>query len=61
METKVGETINKYFLKMALAPSEGQVTELYNQMMTEVDAAGLPKLEKIYTENYKKRMDLWNN
>ncbi|MCL6456462.1 MAG: ABC transporter substrate-binding protein [Gorillibacterium sp.] len=61
METKVTETINKYFLKMALAPSEAQVTELYNQMMKEVDAAGLPKLEKIYNENYKKRMALWNN
>ncbi|GGA30348.1 ABC transporter substrate-binding protein [Paenibacillus physcomitrellae] len=61
METKVNDTINKYFLKMALAPSTDQVTDLYNQMIKEVDAAGLPKLEKIYTDNYKKRQELWNS
>lgn len=59
MDTKVNDTINKYFLKMALAPTEEQVTEQYNQMMKEVEAAGLSKLEKIYTENYKKRQQLW--
>ncbi|WP_236703642.1 type 2 periplasmic-binding domain-containing protein, partial [Paenibacillus xylanivorans] len=60
METKVNDTINKYFLKMALAPTEEQVPELYNQMMKEAEAAGLSKIEKIYSENYKKRMELWN-
>ncbi|WP_019635824.1 ABC transporter substrate-binding protein [Paenibacillus fonticola] len=61
METKVNDTINKYFLKLALAPSEDQVTELYDQMMKEVEAAGLSTVEKIYTENYKKRQELWSN
>lgn len=61
METKVNDSINKYFLKMALAPSEEQMHELYNQMMKEAEAAGLAKVEKIYTYNYKKRMELWNN
>lgn len=61
METKVNDTANKYFLKMALAPSEDQVTELYNQMMKEAESAGLSKIETIYTDNYKKRLELWNN
>jgi putative aldouronate transport system substrate-binding protein len=59
METKVNETINKYFLKMALAPSEKQAVDLYNQMMKESETAGLAKLEKIYNDNYKQRMELW--
>ncbi|MUG65110.1 extracellular solute-binding protein [Paenibacillus campinasensis] len=61
METKVNDTINQYFLRMALAPTEGQVVELYNQMMTEVEAAGLAQLETIYTENFQKRQQLWND
>ncbi|WP_227793405.1 type 2 periplasmic-binding domain-containing protein [Paenibacillus guangzhouensis] len=59
MEQKVGETINKYYLKMALAPTEQQVTDMYNQMMKEVEAAGLAKLEKVYNENYQARVELW--
>lgn len=59
METKVNDTINKYFLKMALSPSEDQVVESYNQMMAEIEAAGLAKLEKIYTDNFNKRQELW--
>jgi len=59
METKVNETINKYFLKMTLAPTEKQAEDLYNQMMKETEAAGLSKLEKLYNDNYKQRMELW--
>lgn len=59
MEQKVNETINNYFLKMVLAPSEAQVVDLYNQMMKDTEAAGLAKLEKVYNENYKARMELW--
>ncbi|WP_314587972.1 ABC transporter substrate-binding protein [Paenibacillus terrigena] len=59
MEQKVSETINKYYLKMALAPTEQQVTDMYNQMMKEVEAAGLAKLEKVYNENYQTRLELW--
>jgi putative aldouronate transport system substrate-binding protein len=59
MEQKVNEAVNKYYLKMALAPSEQQVTDLYKQMMQEVEAAGLSKLEKIYNDNYQTRLKLW--
>ncbi|MNW13805.1 hypothetical protein D3C71_2118520 [compost metagenome] len=59
METKVNETINEYFLKMALAPSEQDVVTLYETMMKQVDAAGLPKLEEVYNKNYEERMKLW--
>ncbi|MGG6310842.1 ABC transporter substrate-binding protein [Paenibacillus macerans] len=59
METKVNETINEYFLKMALAPSEQDVVSLYDTMMKEVEAAGLPKLEQVYNKNYQERMELW--
>ncbi|MCJ8010437.1 ABC transporter substrate-binding protein [Paenibacillus sp. KQZ6P-2] len=59
MEQKVNETINNYFIKMVVAPSEEKAVELYNQMMKETETAGLSKLEKIYNENYKTRMELW--
>jgi putative aldouronate transport system substrate-binding protein len=35
------------------------VVESYNQMMAEIEAAGLAKLEKIYTDNFNKRQELW--
>jgi putative aldouronate transport system substrate-binding protein len=60
MQTKVGETVNKYFPRMVMAPSEAEAVKLYETMMKELDAAGLAKLEKIYTENYNKRKELWN-
>lgn len=59
MEQKVNEIISKYFLKMVLAPSEGQVSQIYDQMLKEAEAAGLSKLEKVYNDNYKQRMELW--
>ncbi|MFB9278250.1 ABC transporter substrate-binding protein [Cohnella cellulosilytica] len=59
MDTKVNETINEYFLKMALAPSEQDVDSLYAAMMKEVEAAGLSKLEQVYDKNYQERMTLW--
>lgn len=59
MDQRVNETIKKYYLKMALAPSRQEVTDLYNQMMKEAEAAGLSKLEQVYNDNFKKRMELW--
>ncbi|MBD2867205.1 ABC transporter substrate-binding protein [Paenibacillus arenilitoris] len=60
MQTKVGETTAKYFPRMIMAPSEADAVKLYETMMKELEAAGLPALEKIYTENYNKRKELWN-
>jgi putative aldouronate transport system substrate-binding protein len=59
MQQKVNETMTKYFPRMVMAPSESEAVALYNKMMDELDAAGLPTLEKIYTENYNKRKELW--
>ncbi|WP_308635735.1 ABC transporter substrate-binding protein [Paenibacillus silvisoli] len=59
MQQKVSETKSKYFPRLVMAADEAAVTELYNTMMKEMEAAGLDKLEKIYTENYNKRQELW--
>ncbi|GLX66337.1 ABC transporter substrate-binding protein [Paenibacillus glycanilyticus] len=59
-QTKVGETTGKYFPRMIMASSEAEAVKLYDTMMKELDAAGLPALEKIYTDNYNKRKELWN-
>jgi putative aldouronate transport system substrate-binding protein len=59
MQTKVSELSGKYFPRMVMAKSEADALNLYNQMIQEMETAGLSTLEKIYTENYNKRKELW--
>lgn len=59
MQQKVNETKSKYFPRMVMAASEQEAVSLYNQMVQEMENAGLAKLERIYTEKYKKRQELW--
>lgn len=59
MQQKVNETTSKYFPRMVMAASEAEAETLYNKMMGELEAAGLSALEKIYTDNFNKRKELW--
>nr|AYQ75394.1 extracellular solute-binding protein [Cohnella candidum] len=59
MQQKVTEIGDKYFPRMVMAPSEADAVKLYDKMLQEMETAGLSKLEKIYTDNYAKRMELW--
>ncbi|WP_309119996.1 ABC transporter substrate-binding protein [Paenibacillus sp.] len=59
MQQKVNETSSKYFPRMVMAPSEAEAVALYETMMKELEAAGLPELENIYTKNYNERKELW--
>lgn len=59
MQQKVSELSGKYFPRMVMASSEAEAVELYEKMLEEMETAGLSTLEKIYTENYKKRLELW--
>jgi putative aldouronate transport system substrate-binding protein len=59
VQQKVDDITKNYFPKMILSASNDKAVELYNAMMKELNAAGLDKLEKIYTDNYKKRLELW--
>lgn len=59
MQQKVSETTSKYFPRMVMASSEADAMALYDKMIKELDAAGLPKLEEIYSKNYNERKALW--
>lgn len=59
IQQKVDDIGKQYFPKMVMASSPDEAVSLYNTMIKEMDGSGLDKLEKIYTDNYKKRMDLW--
>lgn len=58
-QQKVNETVSKYFPRMVMAPSEAEAASLYGKMMKELETAGLSAIEKIYTDNYNKRKELW--
>ncbi|TFE19897.1 extracellular solute-binding protein [Cohnella luojiensis] len=59
MQQKVNELSSKYFPRMVMAPNEGEAVKLYEKMLQEMETAGLSKLEKVYTENFTKRAELW--
>ncbi|MFC5652724.1 ABC transporter substrate-binding protein [Paenibacillus solisilvae] len=59
IQQKVSETISKYFPRMVMAPSQEEAVATYDKMMKELETAGISQLEKIYTDNYNKRLELW--
>lgn len=56
---KVSDIFNQAFPKIVNASSQAEAVNLYNKMISDMDAAGLSKVEKIINDNYKKRMELW--
>ena len=44
---------------MVYAESEEQVVSLYEGMIQEIDANQASAIEAIYTEKYRKQMELW--
>ena len=59
MATKINDISNVAITKIVLAKNENEVVSLYNKMITEMDAAGMSKVEKIRSDNYQKRLVLW--
>ncbi|NBD25734.1 extracellular solute-binding protein [Paenibacillus sp. T1] len=59
IQQKVNETTSKYFPRMVMAASQDEAVATYEKMLKELETAGVSKLEKIYTDNYNKRMELW--
>ena len=42
------------------AASSEEVDSVYNQMMSDLDAAGIAEVEDAINETYAARMELWN-
>lgn len=59
-EQKIKDIIDTAVVNMIYAESPDQVEELYNEMITEIDANQASTIEKIYTEKYTQQNALWD-
>ncbi|HEY5583065.1 MAG TPA: extracellular solute-binding protein [Ruminiclostridium sp.] len=59
MATKINDISNVAITKIVLAKNESEVVSLYNNMISDMDRAGMSTVEKIRSANYKKRLVLW--
>lgn len=55
----VEDIYEKAYPKLINASSAGECRRLYEKMMQDMSTEGLEKAEKVITENYKKRIELW--
>jgi putative aldouronate transport system substrate-binding protein len=56
---KVEDIYNQTFPKMVDAADENKALAVYNEMIKEMDAAGLEDVEKDISASYRQRMKLW--
>ena len=57
---KVQDIIAQAYPHMVNAASSDEVDSVYNQMMSDLDAAGIAEVEDAINETYAARMELWN-
>lgn len=58
---KVQDIINQAYPNMVNAATVEECDAVYNQMMSDLEAAGMADVEAIMTETYKARMELWGS
>jgi putative aldouronate transport system substrate-binding protein len=56
---KVSDIIDSTIPKIINSSTEADAKALYEKMLKELDKVGLEKVEKVITENFKERKDLW--
>lgn len=54
---QVSEVINKEYPKIIMANSEQEAIKAYNEMIEKMDKVGLPTLEELWTNQYKKNLE----
>lgn len=59
MAQKVKDVYEQSFPKIVNAASSEEAENLYHQMITEMEAAGLKDVEAVITANYEERKELW--
>lgn len=57
---KVQDIIAQAYPHMVNAASSDEVESVYNQMMSDLEAAGIAEVEDAINETYTARMELWN-
>jgi len=58
-EQKIKDLINQGFTKLAYAESTEEFEQLYNKLLSELEANNEAKIEKIYSDKFKERLELW--
>lgn len=56
---KIKDIFDQAFPKMINASSSSEVDTLYQQMLQDMEKAGIADVEKIINENYQSRLELW--
>lgn len=58
-EQKIKDLIDTAVVNMVYAESPEQVEQMYDDLITEIDANQASAVEEIYTEKYTERLELW--
>jgi putative aldouronate transport system substrate-binding protein len=56
---KISDIMSQTITKVIISKTDADASALFDKMLADMKAAGDEKVEKIMTDNYKKRMDLW--
>ena len=54
------DIINQAYPNMVNAATVEECDAVYEQMMSDLEAAGMADVEAVMTETYNERMELWN-
>ena len=58
-EQKIKDIMDSSFSAMVYAKSNDEIDGMYKKMIAEIDANSAVKIEDIYSNNYKTRMELY--
>ena len=56
---KIEDIFDQEFPKIVNASSHDEAMAEYDKMLSDMESAGLEEVEKVITENYQERMELW--
>ncbi|MCA0755664.1 ABC transporter substrate-binding protein [Paenibacillus sp. N4] len=59
-EQKISDITKQALTKAIMAPSAEEAGAIFDQMLSDMKAAGDEKVEAVYTSNYKTRLELWS-
>ena len=60
MWTSIKNIYDEAFPRMVNADSEESMLEMYEKLLLDMEAEGLSAVEAIWTQNYQKRMEQWD-
>ncbi|RXZ82234.1 extracellular solute-binding protein [Paenibacillaceae bacterium] len=58
-EQKLKDLTSQGFTKLAYAETKDEFEQLHTKLLSDLEANKVAQIEQLYTENYKKRLELW--